>query len=131
MKIPRFVALLATSVFLMGASAPAGPYGVWQDDARKSAYWFLDNDYFEYLIVDGGQGYKGSGVWTFSPGQCWLGEKKQSVGNLMLYFDTVNCCLDTRFFGRRLVMTKVWMKGYSEVETRNSVCENRVLVPRE
>jgi hypothetical protein len=52
-----------------------------------------------------------------------LGDKKQQVGNLMVYADTLQCCMSAQFLGPKLVLSEIWQKGTDHL----SVCTSRVL----
>ena len=66
---------------------------------------------------------KTDGVWKYQEGICWLGDKKQQQGNIMIYVDELRCCMSAEFLGNKLVLSEVWNKGIDYFD----ICVNRVL----
>lgn len=75
-----------------------------------------------------GKKYKssGSGLYQQGNGLCWttrLDGSKGATGNLILYVDEGQCCLEVRHISDKIAVTKIWVKGYG---TAYALCENQV-----
>lgn len=130
------VALIATAsvlTFTERAEAAGNGSGAWTNNERTHVYAFLKNNELKFWGQKGAwradlQQYtytqaKTDGVWQYQEGMCWLGDKKQQQGNVMIYVDSLQCCMSAQFLGNKLVLSEVWRKGKDEY----GVCVNRVL----
>ncbi len=124
--LPLFVFSMSTSVL------NADPVsGVWGDKDQSNTYAFLQTKEFRFwgrksIFAEGKLTYapvKADGVWTEGDGICWIGEQKQQTGNLMIYVDTLQCCMLAQTIAGKLVLSEIWAKGYDEFD----ICSNRVL----
>ena len=136
MRRIRVIALIAAAgVLLLTEVSEAGDngWGVWANNERTHVYALLKNNELKFWGQKGTyradlQRYiysqaKTDGVWQHQEGMCWLGDKKQQQGNVMIYVDTLQCCMSAQFLGNKLVLSNVWDKGHDEY----GVCINRVL----
>lgn len=115
------------------ANAADNTWGVWTDKEQSYVYAFLENSEFEfwgqkstwradiqrYTYTKG----KTDGVWQYEEGICWIGDKKPQYGNLMIYVESLQCCMMVQFLGNKLVLSEIWNKGKDEL----GLCTNRVL----
>lgn len=126
-------ALLILISISLSAIAAAVSWGIWTNKEQTHVYAFLAKDELKFWGQKGtwradlqrfeySQG-KTDGVWQYQEGICWLGDKKQQLGNVMIYADTLQCCMMAQFLGSKLVLSEVWHKGTDEL----GICENRVL----
>jgi hypothetical protein len=130
-KLPAF--LLSLSVFFMSAAAlNADPVsGAWGDKDQSNKYTFLQTKEFRFwgrksIFAEGKINYtpvKADGVWAEGDGICWTDDQKQKKGNLMIYVDTLQCCMFAQMIAGKLVLTEIWSKGDDEFD----ICSNRVL----
>lgn len=105
-------------------------WGIWTDSERKYTYAFLKNNEFRYWGLGGTFSQetkryeyslkKTEGVWQQGENICWRGEQK---ANLMIYVDTLQCCMMAQFIGNKLLLSEVWSKGSDSL----NICNNRVL----
>jgi hypothetical protein len=98
--------------------------GIWTDNEQKHTYAFLKNNQFRFW----GDKSSAEGVWQSSPGLCWRGDKKQQTGNVIIYVDTTQCCMQAEILGGKLVLSEVWQKGFDIKLTE--ICINRVMTKR-
>jgi len=106
------------------ALAADAPWGVWADKEQKHTYAFLKNNEFRFW----GERVSTNGVWQSTPGICWLGDNKRQTGNLIIYVDTVQSCMQAELLGNRFVLCEIWKKGFDVNLTE--ICVNRVLTNR-
>lgn len=116
--------ILLLMIAVKPALAAEAGWGVWTDKEEKHTYAFLKNNEFRFL----GERLSRDGVWQSSAGICWLGDKKRQTGNLMIYVDTIQCCMAAEFLANRLVLSEIWQKGFDVNLT--GICVNRVLTKR-
>lgn len=120
-------------------------WGVWTDNKEVHTYAFLNSNDFKFWgqkaiwvpprinvfpRESGRYEYapaKTDGAWQQGTEVCWLGEKKQQSGNMLIYADTLQCCMTAQFLGNKLVLSEVWLKGTDEL----GICTNRVLLKTE
>ncbi len=96
--------------------------GIWIERKGGVTYAFLENHEFWFRGERRGKPFKVEGVWRSGTDICSLDGNK---GNLMIYVDTHQCCIQARWLGKNLVLSEIWAKGYaSHVEH----CSNRVLI---
>lgn len=117
------------------AEAADSGWGIWEDSAQDRTYAILRNNELKLWGKTGTWNQntkqttysprKTEGVWTSGEAICWLGDKKQQVGNLMIYADSLQCCMLARFLGTKLVLTEVWQKGSDTLGVCNSGVLNR------
>ena len=115
------------------ANAADSGLGVWTDNDEKHTYAFLKNNelklwgqlskWDQHTKQTNYAPGKVDGVWKSGDNICWLGEKRQQVGNLMMYADSLQCCMSAQFLGSKLVLSEVWQKGTDNL----GICTNRVL----
>jgi len=113
-------------MWLLAPSIARAQEGTWTDGTHT--YVFLKNNVFKFTgraaTKDGGVG-TAEGVWQSSPGLCWRGDNK---GSVMIYVETLQCCMQAMLLGGKLVLSEVWQKGSGIVgPSLYGVCENRVL----
>jgi hypothetical protein len=128
-----FITAAGALLLLRNAAAAGNGWGVWTNSERTHIYAFLKNNELKFWgqkstwRADTQRNTytqaKTDGVWQYQEGMCWLGDKKQQQGNVMIYVDTLQCCMSAQFLGNKLVLSEVWEKGYDEY----GVCINRVL----
>jgi len=117
-------------LFVIPAISADTAWGIWTDSEGKNTYAFLKNNEFRYWgpystysketnRLEYSQ-KKAEGVWQQGFNICWLGEQK---ANLMIYVDTLQCCMMAQFVGNKLVLSEVWSKGVDSL----NICSNRVL----
>jgi hypothetical protein len=116
----------------LAIAADAG-WGIWTDKEAMHTYAFLRNNELKFRGVKSNwrkeiQQYETTpgetdGVWQSGDDICWMGDKKQQKGNMMIYSDSLQCCMIAQFLGSKLVLSEVWQKGDDEL----GICENRVL----
>jgi hypothetical protein len=123
---------------LLVSSHPAFPaqdiLGVWTDEAGEVVYGFTDNHEFFFRAGKSGEkegstlwNQEAQGDWQTEESICWKGwENEQQQGNLMVYVQSLHCCLVAKRLAGTLVLTKVWEGGYTNFR---GVCQNRVLKP--
>lgn len=111
------------------AYAADGVWGVWTDRDESHYYAFLKNSEFKFRGLKfnpklmESERKETDGVWRSGDGICWIGDKKQQTGNVLIYVDSLECCMLAQFLGNKLVLSEVWQKGYHEL----NICSNRVL----
>lgn len=136
MKTSIAVALITAAnllPFTKPAVAAGDDWGVWTNNEKTHVYAFLRNNELKFwgqrttwladiqrntYVQD-----KTDGVWQFQAGMCWLGDKKQQQGNVMIYVNSLQCCMSAQFLGNKLVLSAVWQKGDDDL----GICTNRVL----
>ena len=138
MQKPKFffivLVIAAHTLGIAGyAVAADNAWGIWTDKEQTYVYAFLKNnelkvwgqkstwrtDTLKYTYTKG----KADGVWQYQEGMCWIGDTKQQQGNVMIYVDSLQCCMMAQFLGNKLVLSEIWNKGYDEF----GMCNNRVL----
>ena len=127
------IAVIYVYCLTNNASAEDNAWGVWTNKKQTHVYAFLKNNELKFWGQKGSwrsdiQQYaytqgKTDGVWRYKEGVCWIGDKKQQQGNVMIYADTLECCMMAQFLGNKLVLTEIWNKGHDEF----GICENTVL----
>ena len=134
-KAKTVVLIVAVSVlpFTEFVDAGGNGWGVWTNSERTHVYAFLKNNELKFwgqrttwdadLKRHTHTQAKTDGVWHSQAGMCWLGDQKQQQGNVMIYVDSLQCCMSAIFLGKKLVLSEVWKKGIDEY----GVCQNRVL----
>jgi hypothetical protein len=134
MRVVKFVvASLIFAALSLSAIAAVVSWGNWTDKEQTHIYSFAGNNELKFWgqkckwqqnlqRCEYSQG-KTDGVWQYQEGMCWLGDKKQQLGNVMIYADTLRCCMSAQFLGNKLVLSEVWSKGVDEL----GICTNRVL----
>jgi hypothetical protein len=98
-------------------------WGIWErnDPNYTYTYHFKANNELK-LWYTGGQGKEGA--WYYQQNTCWSGyEKNRQYGNVMVYVDSLQCCLLANFLGNKLVLSEVWQKGTDDYQ----ICNNNVL----
>ena len=114
--------LLALSLLASAATAYADEaWGVWSDKDGEYTYYFLENSEFRFSGVHGPV----EGVWKTRPDVCSL--RGGNKGNLMIYADTGQCCMDAQLLGGKLVLSDIWRKNPGGGPHMWEVCANRVL----
>ncbi len=108
-------------------------WGVWSDKEQPYVFAFLKNSELKFwgqksswqADIQRNTYTKGKtdGVWQHQEGMCWIGDKKQQQGNVMIYVDSLQCCMSAQFIGNKLVLSEIWNKGNDEL----GVCTSRVL----
>jgi hypothetical protein len=125
----HMILCMLISLLLASSSARAQQIeGMWSDSDRKNTYIFQRSNRFQFDGEVFGRHVSVNGVWETNPGLCWLGDNKRVTGNIILYVDTIQCCLSAQHLGGRLVLTEVWRKG-GDVRL-GQICQNRVLSPQ-
>jgi len=125
MRNRRMVLVLLLSLTLAGVSPSVGAdggWGIWTDSNQSHTYSFLGNNELRFRYSDQ---RTVEGVWEYVEGLCWLGPDKRQIGNIVLHVETVECCLNARFLGNKLILSEVWTKGYDFIGSE--ACRNRVL----
>jgi len=106
--------------------------GVWTDATAEVTYGFMETHEFLFRggkrsEKDGSTSWKqeAQGSWQAAESVCWKGyENTQQPGNLMVYVQSLHCCLVAKRHDGNLVLTKVWEGGYTKF---TGVCQDRVL----
>ena len=133
MRKSSIVVLLLSGAISLSAIAAGISWGNWTNNEQTHVSSFSANNELKFW----GQKCKWQpnlqkceytqgmtdGVWKYQEGMCWLGDKKQQLGNVMIYADTVQCCMSAQFLGKKLVLSNVWSKGTDEL----GICTDRVL----
>lgn len=134
MRVVKFAAaLIIFGALSLSAIAAAVSWGNWADKELTHVYSFSGNNELQFW----GQKCnwqkelqrceytkaKTDGVWQTQEGMCWLGDKKKQLGNVMIYADTLQCCMSAQLLGKKLVLSEVWSKGVDEL----GICTSRVL----
>ena len=96
-------------------------WGIWTDREGEVTYAFLENHLFWFHDKRAKKPVRIEGLWETAPRMCYLGINE---GNLMIYVDTDQCCLEAHYLGAKLVVSKIWEKGFYPVK----LCSNRVLI---
>jgi hypothetical protein len=115
-----------TLAFMLLLSSPAAlaaqdVTGVWTDAAGEVIYGFKDTHEFLFR----GSKQEAQGSWQAAKSICWKGyENTQQPGNLMVYVQSLHCCLVAKRVNGNLVLTKVWEGGYTK---STGMCQDRVL----
>jgi hypothetical protein len=120
--------LFLASLLFPGRIHAAGAQSIigrWSDN-DENAYAFFKNN--ELTFQSKGQVNPVEGVWEYQEGICWLNPDKRLVGNIVIHIDTMECCINARILGSKLVLSEVWSKGYSS--RGSDSCSNRVLMRR-
>jgi hypothetical protein len=135
MKAIIFSSLLSVSIFLdflCPYSAMAQQLfiqGSWTDKEKDCTYSFLKDNGFRFRKRLNWSTEKKrteddpketDGVWRYGEEICWAGPAK---GNLMIYADTMQCCMLAQIIGGKLVLTEIWEKGHCDF----NICNNRLL----
>jgi hypothetical protein len=132
----RLTILSLAITMLFVSSHPAFPaqevLGVWTDEAGEVVYGFKDNHEFFFRGSKRGEkdgttsaSQEAQGDWQTEGSICWKGwENSQEYGNLMVYVQSLHCCLLAKRLAGTLVLTKVWEGGYTNF---GQVCQDRVL----
>lgn len=71
-----------------------------------------------------------SGVFEQGNGICWnslANGSKGASGNVLIYVEEVQCCLEFREISNKFAVSKVWVKGTG---TGYALCNNQVLTKK-
>jgi hypothetical protein len=121
LALPPLLALLLFTA-QSSASEPKAILGSWADNDGNN-YVFSHNHVFGFQakrhvnVVEG--------VWEYQEGMCWLEPNKRLLGNVMIHIETMECCMNARILGSKLVLSEVWQKGVHALSF--DACEHRVL----
>jgi hypothetical protein len=103
-------------------------WGIWADQDQANVYAFLENNDFKFRHRRQGKPFALEGAWKTALGACWSDKNREQTGNVLIYVNTVQCCMTAEFLGSSLVLTYLWDKpagaGNSEPDR---FCQNRVL----
>lgn len=86
-----------------------------------------------YTMDDESKSYRLFGAWKFQTGVCGSGDEQEvgedtmNEGNLMLSIDAAQCCLNAELLGKKLALTKVWVKGSGLAI--HAYCSDNLLIP--
>ena len=100
-------------------------WGTWTDGT--STYAFIPNNTFKFTgrFATITTPYL-TGVWETGRELCSLGSE---TGDLMIFVESTQCCMQKRFLGAKLVLSKVWEKGDSPRRPNiyDDLCETGLL----
>lgn len=136
---PVLIAVFFLSVSIgVNASWPEGHW-YWSTKFGRDILIFGANDHLvfqsDYTIDDEKKSYRLFGSWKSQPGVCRSDDKKSmdegntSEGNLVIYIDSTQCCLQAEQLENKLVLTKVWVKGSGLA--LHAYCSDHALIPFE
>jgi hypothetical protein len=103
--------------------------GSWTDKEKNYTYSFLKDNEFRFRQRLNWSNEKKKtednpreteGIWRYGEDICWAGPSK---GNLMIYVDTMQCCMQAGIIGGKLVLTEIWRKEFCDF----NICSNRLL----
>lgn len=103
-------------------------WGIWADQDQANVYAFLEKNDFKFRRRHQGKSYTLEGAWQSALGACWSDKDRQQTGNLLIYVNTVQCCMSAQFLGNNLVLTYIWDRpGGGASPEPDRFCQNRVL----
>jgi hypothetical protein len=96
---------------------------------RPTFYAFLKNNDFKFRHRGQGKPSALEGAWKTALGACWSDKNREQTGNVLIYVNTVQCCMTAEFLGSNLVLTYVWDRpaGAANNADPDRFCQNRVL----
>ena len=103
-------------------------WGIWADQDQTNVYAFLENNDFKFRHRRQGKPSALEGAWKTALGACWSDKNREQTGNVLIYVNTVQCCMTAEFLGSNLVLTYLWEKpGGAANSDPDRFCQNRVL----
>ena len=137
-KMFKFALLLAACAFWFMSPASGADtdsekagvvWGVWSDPDQTNVYAFLKNNDFKFRHRGQGKPSALEGAWKTALGACWSDKNREQTGNVLIYVNTVQCCMTAEFLGSNLVLTYVWDRpaGAANNADPDRFCQNRVL----
>ena len=124
----RVLCLVVTAAVCGYTHANEIEWGVWTNSAGTVTFEFGKKYEFTYSIAfRDAVPYSVKGAWQTADGICWTGEKKETVGNVILYVESNQCCMNAQILGKRLILGYVWHKGDLY---KPGYCFNDVLEPK-
>ena len=107
---------------------PGVAWGIWADQDQANVYAFLEKNDFKFRHRHQGKSFTLEGAWQTALGACWSDKDRQQTGNVLIYVNTVQCCMSAQFLGNNLVLTYVWDRpGGGVNQDPDRFCQNRVL----
>jgi len=106
----------------------AAGWGIWADQDQANVYAFLEKNDFKFRHRRQGKTSTLDGAWQTALGACWSDKDRQQTGNVLIYVNTIQCCLSAQFLGNNLVLTYVWDRpAGGPSQDPDHFCQNRVL----
>lgn len=69
-----------------------------------------------------------SGLYQSGENACWVTNRdgsKGAAGNVLIYIDMVQCCLELRKISNKFAVSKIWVEGSG---AGYGLCNNQVLI---